>query len=202
LQHYHNLTRCQQYSYSVYVTRAKGGRFELTLVSALTAALFLCSGLLLPYVPTILASALVLFFGIELFLEAIWEASKTLAWMEYAVVLATLAACTFLGFAEGFGVGIGAAAAAYLMYGVIDSVRTLPLILNMTENAGRTNDWIVFVSRHESRGGTSGTSCSSQEPKMTTMSRCPSREGCPRATTRSPHSRSTRRGATCRLVLM
>ncbi|KAJ7347203.1 sulfate transporter family-domain-containing protein [Mycena albidolilacea] len=110
-----------QYSYSVYVTRAKGGRFELALVSALTAALFLCSGLLLPYVPTILASALVLFLGIELFLEAIWEASKTLAWMEYIVVLATLGACTFLGFAEGFGVGIGAAAAVYLMYGVIDS---------------------------------------------------------------------------------
>ncbi|KAF7374121.1 Sulfate transporter [Mycena sanguinolenta] len=110
-----------QYSYSVYVTRAKGGRFELAIVSALTAILIVCSGLLLPYVPTILASALVLFLGIELFLEAIWEASKTLSWMEYAIVLATLAACTFLGFAEGFGVGIGAAAAVYLMYGVIDS---------------------------------------------------------------------------------
>lgn len=91
----------------------------------LTAALFFTSGLLLPYVPTILASALVLFFGIELFLEATWEASKTLTWMEYAVVLATLAACTFLGFAEGFGVGIGAAAVVYLMYGVIDSVSAL-----------------------------------------------------------------------------
>ncbi|KAF7341302.1 hypothetical protein MVEN_01866400 [Mycena venus] len=110
-----------QYSYSVYVTRAKGGRFELFIVIILTAALFLCSGLLLPYVPTILASALVLFIGVELFLEAIWEASKTLAWMEYAVVVGTLAACTFMGFAEGFGVGIGAAAAVYLMYGVIDS---------------------------------------------------------------------------------
>ncbi|KAF7374161.1 Sulfate transporter [Mycena sanguinolenta] len=110
-----------QYSYSVYFTRAKGGRFELAIVSALTAVLIICSGLLLPYVPTILASALVLFLGIELFLEAIWEASKTLSWMEYAIVLATLTACTFLGFAEGFGVGIGAAAAVYLMYGVIDS---------------------------------------------------------------------------------
>ncbi|KAJ6450156.1 sulfate transporter family-domain-containing protein [Mycena sanguinolenta] len=110
-----------QYSYSVYVTRAKGGRFELSIVIVLTGALIFCSGLLLPYVPTILASALVLFFGIELFLEAIWEASKTLSGMEYAIVLGTLAACTFLGFAEGFGVGIGAAAAVYLIYGVIDS---------------------------------------------------------------------------------
>ncbi|KAJ7318677.1 sulfate transporter family-domain-containing protein [Mycena albidolilacea] len=110
-----------QYSYSVYITRAKGGRFELSLVILLTSALFLCSGHILPYVPTILASAVVLFFGIELFLEAIWEASKTLAWMEYAVVMVTLAACTFLGFAEGFGGGIGAAAAVYFVYGVIDS---------------------------------------------------------------------------------
>ncbi|KAJ7704782.1 sulfate transporter family-domain-containing protein [Mycena rosella] len=110
-----------QYSYSVYVTRANGGRFELSLVIALTTALFFVSGLLLPYVPTILASALVLFIGTELALEAAWEASKTLAWMEYAVVLSTLAGCTFLGFAEGFGVGIGAAALVYLLYGVIDS---------------------------------------------------------------------------------
>jgi hypothetical protein len=34
--------------------------------------------------------------------------------------------CTFLGFAEGFGVGIGAAAMVYLTYGVIDSVREFP----------------------------------------------------------------------------
>ncbi|KAJ7501842.1 hypothetical protein B0H11DRAFT_2275042 [Mycena galericulata] len=110
-----------QYSYSVYVTRAKGGRFELSLVILLTGSVFLVAGLLLPYVPTILASALVLFIGVELFLEATWEASKTLAGMEYAIVLATLIACTFLGFAEGFGVGIGAATVVYLLYGVIDS---------------------------------------------------------------------------------
>ncbi|KAJ7096991.1 sulfate transporter family-domain-containing protein [Mycena crocata] len=110
-----------QYSYSVYVTRAKGGRFELWLVMALTVALFFTASLLLPYVPTILASALVLFIGIELFLEAMWEASKTLTGMEYAVVVGTLAGCTFLGFAEGFGIGIGAATVVYLLYGVIDS---------------------------------------------------------------------------------
>ncbi|KAJ7822227.1 hypothetical protein B0H13DRAFT_2448258 [Mycena leptocephala] len=113
-----------QYSYSVYASRAKAGRFELSIVIVLMAVLFLCSGLIMPYVPTVLASVLVLFIGIELFLEAIWEASKTLAWMEYAVVVATLAACTFLGFAEGFGVGIGAATVVYFMYGVMDSVRT------------------------------------------------------------------------------
>ncbi|KAJ7806786.1 hypothetical protein B0H14DRAFT_3483796 [Mycena olivaceomarginata] len=78
--------------------------------SAFSPPLFLCAGLLLPYVSTILACALVMFLGIKLFPEAIWEVSKTLAWMDYVIVLATLGACTCLGFAEGFGVGIGAAA--------------------------------------------------------------------------------------------
>ncbi|KAF7289697.1 Sulfate transporter [Mycena chlorophos] len=110
-----------QYSYSVFVTRAGGDRFSLLLISLLSTILFFTSSLVLPYVPTILAATLVLFIGTELFLDAAWEAAKTLAWMEYFVVLATLAACTALGFAAGFGVGIGAAAAVYLCYGVIDS---------------------------------------------------------------------------------
>jgi MFS superfamily sulfate permease-like transporter len=120
------------------------------------AVLFLCSGLIMPYVPTVLASVLVLFIGIELFLEAIWEASKTLAWMEYAVVVATLAACTFLGFAEGFGVGIGAATVVYFMYGVMDSVR----IFSRNELADNLFIVLDFGSRRGRRGGMNGTSCS------------------------------------------
>jgi MFS superfamily sulfate permease-like transporter len=58
-----------------------------------------------------------MFLGIKLFLEAIWEVPKTLAWMAYVIVLATLGACVCLGFAEGFGVGIVAAAVVYLTYG-------------------------------------------------------------------------------------
>jgi MFS superfamily sulfate permease-like transporter len=53
---------------------------------------FLTSALLLPYVPTILASALLHFLGMDFFLKAIWETSKTLTPMEYAVVVTTLAA--------------------------------------------------------------------------------------------------------------
>ncbi|KAJ6544528.1 hypothetical protein B0H19DRAFT_1170895 [Mycena capillaripes] len=122
-----SLPNILQYSYSVYFTRAQGGRFELWLVVIITAGLFFTAGLILPYVPTILASGMVLFLGIELFLGATWEASETLAGMEWAVVVGTLAACTFLGFAEGFGVGIGVATAVYLIYGVIDSpARTTP----------------------------------------------------------------------------
>ncbi|PBK77738.1 hypothetical protein ARMSODRAFT_6448 [Armillaria solidipes] len=110
-----------QYSYSVFFTRANGGRFEAAFVTLLTFVLFLTSGLLLPYVPTVLASALVLFLGIELLLEAVWESAKTLVWLEWSIVVGTLVACTFLGFAEGFGVGIGAAIIVYFVYGVVDS---------------------------------------------------------------------------------
>ncbi|KAF9467786.1 sulfate transporter family-domain-containing protein [Collybia nuda] len=110
-----------QYSYSVFITRANGGRFEMAIVTGLTCILFFTSSLLLPYVPTVLASALVLFLGIELLLEAVWESAQTLVLLEWGVVMTTLFACTFLGFAEGFGVGIGTATAVYLVYGVVDS---------------------------------------------------------------------------------
>lgn len=107
----------------MFITRANGGRFEMAIVTMLTCVLFFTSSLLLPYVPTVLASALVLFLGIELLLEAVWESAQTLVLLEWGVVMVTLFACTFLGFAEGFGVGIGTATAVYLVYGVVDSVR-------------------------------------------------------------------------------
>jgi MFS superfamily sulfate permease-like transporter len=84
---------------------------------------FLTSGLMLPYVPTILAAAMVQFLGVELFLKATWEGLNTLTWMEYAVVWATLCSCSYLGFAEGFGVGIGAAILVYVIYSFMDAVR-------------------------------------------------------------------------------
>jgi len=85
--------------------------------------LFLTASLLLPYVPTVLASALVLFLGIELMLEAVWESAQSLILLEWCIVIGTLMSCTFIGFAEGFGVGIGAAAVVYLAFGVVDSVQ-------------------------------------------------------------------------------
>lgn len=112
----------QQLSYSIFFTRAGGGRLEAGIVTVLTFVLFLVASLLLPYVPTVLASALVLFLGIELTLEAVWESAKTMLHAEFFVVIATLIACTFLGFAPGFGVGIAAAAVVYMIWGVVDSV--------------------------------------------------------------------------------
>ncbi|KAJ7698325.1 hypothetical protein B0H17DRAFT_1328630 [Mycena rosella] len=109
-----------KYSYSVYLTRANGSRFESILIILLMVVFFLTSGLILPYVPTVLASALVLFLGVELFLKALWEGSN-LTSLEYCVVVATLCACSFLGFAQGFAIGIGAAMVVYLLYSAIDT---------------------------------------------------------------------------------
>lgn len=110
-----------QYSYGVFITRAGGGRIELGIVTVFTFILFLTSSLLLPYVPTILAAGMVMFLGIELMIEAVWESAHTLVLLEYLVVLGTLLACTFAGFAPGFGIGIATAAVVYLAYGVVDS---------------------------------------------------------------------------------
>lgn len=63
-----------------------------------------------------------LFLGIELTLEAVWESAKYLLWSEWLVVMTTLFACTFLGFAPGVGVDIGAAFVVYTGWGCFDLV--------------------------------------------------------------------------------
>lgn len=92
------------------------------IVIALTVVLFFVCSLILPYIPTILASTLVLFLGIELMIEALWDTTKTLLWCEWAIVMGTLVACTFLGFAPGFGVGIALAMILHLGWSTLDSV--------------------------------------------------------------------------------
>ena len=92
------------------------------IVIALTIVLFFFSSLILPYIPTILASTLVLFLGIELMTEALWESTKTLLWCEWIVVLGTLVACTFVGFAPGFGIGIALAMVMHVGWSTLDSV--------------------------------------------------------------------------------
>ncbi len=113
----------------MFFTRAGGGRLEAGIVTILTFVFFLVSSLVIPYVPTVLASTLVLFLGIELTLEAVWESAKTHHFTEWLVVMTTLIACTFLGYAVGFGVGIGAATVIYLFWGFRDTVR-LPISLS------------------------------------------------------------------------
>lgn len=88
----------------------------------MTFVFFLISSWVIPYIPTVLASTLVIFLGVELILGAVWESAKTLQLTEWLVVMVTLIACSFLGFAIGFGVGIGAAIVAYLFWGIVDMV--------------------------------------------------------------------------------
>lgn len=99
--------------------------------------LFVVSSYLLLYIPTILASGLVLFLGIELTLEAVWESTKDLIWTEWLVVMATLLACTFVGFAPGVGVGIAAAMVVYTGWGCWDLVRV----------PGGAAPWLVIYCR-------------------------------------------------------
>lgn len=63
-----------------------------------------------------------LFLGSELVIESLWESAKTLIWEEWAIVLSTLVACTFLGFAPGIGVGIALAILVYVMLAARDTV--------------------------------------------------------------------------------
>ena len=109
----------------MFFTRAGGGRIEAGVVTGLTLGFFFISYLVLPYVPTVLASTLVLFLGIELTLEAVWESAKTLVLAEWLVVMTTLIACIFMGYAPGFGIGVAAAAVVYLFWGIMDTVRQL-----------------------------------------------------------------------------
>ncbi|KAL8813190.1 MAG: hypothetical protein Q9200_000457, partial [Gallowayella weberi] len=113
-----------QLSYSTFFARAGGGRLEAGIVTALMVAFFFVASKVLPYVPTVLASSLVLFLGIELTLEAVWESAKTSTVAEWLVMMTTLIACTFLGFAPGFGVGIGAATLLYALTGALDTRAT------------------------------------------------------------------------------
>ncbi|KAL8690020.1 MAG: hypothetical protein Q9224_004506 [Gallowayella concinna] len=104
--------------------RAGGGRLEAGVVTALMVVFFFVASKILPYVPTVLASSLVLFLGIELTFEAIWETAKTSTVAEWLVMMTTLIACTFLGFAPGFGIGIGAAILLYAVTGALDTRAT------------------------------------------------------------------------------
>ncbi|KAJ5047781.1 hypothetical protein J3E74DRAFT_295580 [Bipolaris maydis] len=81
-------------SNSRFFYRATGRRPEAALIALLTLAFFFFSFRVLPYVPTIQASALVLFVGIELMLEALWDSTASLTSCEWTVVASTTIAST------------------------------------------------------------------------------------------------------------
>lgn len=76
------------------------------IVLLITFAFMFLSSHVLPYVPTIMASTLVLFIGIELVRDALWTSTEDLVWYEWIVVLGTTIGCSALGFLPGIGVGL------------------------------------------------------------------------------------------------
>jgi MFS superfamily sulfate permease-like transporter len=68
--------------------------------------IFFASSHILPYVPTITASTLTFFIGMDLLLKALWDSSSCLIWDEWITVVATTLACSVIGFAPGIGIGV------------------------------------------------------------------------------------------------
>jgi MFS superfamily sulfate permease-like transporter len=96
----------QIYSNTQIFHRANGQRLEAAIVTLIGLGSFFVSSHVLPYVPTILASTLVLYVGIELLMEALWDSSGVMVWYEWVTVTGTTVACSFLGFAPGIGAGL------------------------------------------------------------------------------------------------
>lgn len=109
----------------MFFSRAGGGRFEACILLILTAVLFFTFPLVIPYIPTTLASLRVLFVGIELVTFAMWDSANELCLLEWIVVMGTMVACTLLGFAPGFGIGIVLALVLHCVWGFVDSVSVL-----------------------------------------------------------------------------
>lgn len=103
-------------------TFAGGGRLEALVATGFTIILFFFSGHLLTFVPTIVASILVLFLGLDLVIEALWTSALELMWSEWMVVLGTVLACTFIDFLPGFFIGLGLAILQHFGWEMHDSV--------------------------------------------------------------------------------
>ncbi|KAI5295216.1 hypothetical protein KEM52_002013 [Ascosphaera acerosa] len=103
-------------------TFAGGGRVEGFITAVVTLVTFFCAGRLLPYVPTIVAAVLVCFLGLDLVIESLVIPAKELLWSEWAIAFGTAMACTWIGFLEGFGIGVAAAIIQYCLWNFYDMV--------------------------------------------------------------------------------
>ncbi|KAK2612805.1 hypothetical protein QQS21_001257 [Conoideocrella luteorostrata] len=117
-------------------TFANGGRPEALVATGFTVVLFFYSTHLLTYVPTIVASTLVLFLGLDLLIEALWTSALELLWSEWTVVLGTVLACTVIGFLPGFLIGLGLAILQHLGWELYDS---RALSVTIYQHASRKN---------------------------------------------------------------
>lgn len=103
------------FSYTRLFTMAGGGRLEGLLLSGVAIVLLFVAHAIIPYVPTMLASTLVAYIGIDLALEAIWDGFKTSKWPDYVVLLGSMLISVFLGFAIGLCAGLGMALICYFL---------------------------------------------------------------------------------------
>ncbi|KAH3938330.1 hypothetical protein HBH53_264440 [Parastagonospora nodorum] len=94
------------YSNTLFFHRAGGNRGEACIVTLLMLGVFFASSYILPYVPTVTASTLTVFIGMELLIDSLWQSSSSLIWDEWITVAATTLACSIMGFAPGMGVGL------------------------------------------------------------------------------------------------
>lgn len=97
------------FSYTRLFTMAGGGRLEGLLLNGVTIIMLFVAHAVIPYVPTMLASTLVAYIGIDLALEAILDGFKKSKWPDYIVLLGTMLISIFLGFAIGLCAGLGLA---------------------------------------------------------------------------------------------
>ena len=97
----------QVYANTKFHSQAGGGPSDAFVVALCTAVLFFVAPRLLPYFPTTLAAVMVLFLGMQLIIEAVWDSGKELMWNEWVIAMGTLLACSSLGFAPGIGIGLG-----------------------------------------------------------------------------------------------
>lgn len=72
--------------------------------------------------PTVLAAALVMYIGLELVIESLWQPTSVMAWNEWITVAGTALGCTILGFAHGIGIGLAVAVFLSFLRGAITSV--------------------------------------------------------------------------------
>ncbi|KAF9467845.1 hypothetical protein BDZ94DRAFT_1210280 [Collybia nuda] len=133
------------FSNSLFFIRAGGSRKEAISVAILTLVIFFISSYLLPYIPTLLAGAFVLFISLELMIESLWDSTKTLQLGEWTIVMGTVVACTFLGFAPGVGVGFGVTLVMHFWWTSIDS--RARSIVTGDQSASQNSDSRVHLLR-------------------------------------------------------
>ncbi|KAI5305011.1 hypothetical protein KEM56_005505 [Ascosphaera pollenicola] len=115
-------------------TFAGGGRPEGLATTFLTLVTFFCSGRLLRVLPTIMAAVLVCYCALELMIEALWCTAHELLWTEWLIAVGTMLACTFIGFLQGFALGMASAVIMYCLWNFID-MRATRVRIDLRQNA-------------------------------------------------------------------